>query len=268
MEKGIIFFCSAFAILSLTACGDIKENDSIADQLDSSVGKEIASNAQTTEKVKKKVFTDFIYDVSSRFNVIKKGDLDKARAFSDFIGEEHAQRIVSYKYLNVTILGKNQPPSVKEITHNGILTTAQTNLLQSLDYSTNVFIEAGYVEKNIETGHLEDSHSTPYLTIVPEKQATYMNGKAALMKYLKDNSEHARTNVEAGKLRPAKLFFTVTKDGAIENVNLDRSSGYPLVDDTMIELITKTSNAWQPAENAKGEKVGQELVVSFGLMGC
>ena len=26
--------------------------------------------------------------------------------------------------------------------------------------------------------------------------------------------------------------------------------------------------AWQPAENAKGEKVDQELVISFGAMGC
>jgi len=36
----------------------------------------------------------------------------------------------------------------------------------------------------------------------------------------------------------------------------------------MIELITKTPGEWQPAENYKGEKVDQELVVSFGLMGC
>ena len=36
----------------------------------------------------------------------------------------------------------------------------------------------------------------------------------------------------------------------------------------MIELIYKIPGTWQPAENAKGEKIDQELVLSFGLMGC
>jgi hypothetical protein len=36
----------------------------------------------------------------------------------------------------------------------------------------------------------------------------------------------------------------------------------------MTELITNFPGTWEPAENSKGEKVDQELVVSFGLMGC
>ena len=36
----------------------------------------------------------------------------------------------------------------------------------------------------------------------------------------------------------------------------------------MIQLIKNTPDQWVPAENEKGEKVEQELVVSFGLMGC
>ena len=115
---------------------------------------------------------------------------------------------------------------------------------------------------------MEDSYSTPHLTIVPEKQATYSNGKDALKKFLKDNSKNTRSSVNPEKLQPAKLFFTVTKKGTIEHVKLDRSSNYPLVDKTMIELITKTPGTWEPAQNSKGEKIDQELVISFGLMGC
>jgi hypothetical protein len=73
--------------------------------------------------------------------------------------------------------------------------------------------------------------------------------------------------VQADLLKPAKLFFTVTIKGSIKNVYLDRTSGYPDVDKTMIELISKVPSAWEPAQNTKGEKVDQELVVSFGLIG-
>ena len=39
-------------------------------------------------------------------------------------------------------------------------------------------------------------------------------------------------------------------------------------DNKMIELITKTPGLWIPAENSRGEKVDQELVLSFGMVGC
>lgn len=269
MKKSILIFCAALTILSLTAYGFINWSDLETDQLEeSSVSEDIAGNTKVIEKIKKRIFSDFIYDVGPRFNAIKKGDLDNVRSFSDFIGEDHAQRIVSYKSLSVIILNGDKQTDTKETGNDGVLTAAQIKLLQSADYSTNILIWADYLEKNIETGQLEDSYWTPYLTIVPEKQATYVGGKYALMEYLNDNSEDVRANVEADKLRPAKLFFTVTKNGTIENVKLDRTSGYPLVDKTMIELITKAPGAWEPAENTKGEKVDQELVISFGLMGC
>jgi len=36
----------------------------------------------------------------------------------------------------------------------------------------------------------------------------------------------------------------------------------------MIKLIKNLPGDWKPAENYKGELMDQELVVSFGLMGC
>ena len=78
----------------------------------------------------------------------------------------------------------------------------------------------------------------------------------------------ASEKVEPKKLQAAKLFFTVSKIGDIKSVRLDRSSNYPKIDDFMIQLIKNTPDQWVPAENEKGEKVEQELVVSFGLMGC
>ena len=51
-------------------------------------------------------------------------------------------------------------------------------------------------------------------------------------------------------------------------VKLDGASGYLSINNRMIELINKAPGKWNPAENAKGEKVDQELAVSFGLRGC
>ena len=51
-------------------------------------------------------------------------------------------------------------------------------------------------------------------------------------------------------------------------VELEESSGYPAIDKTMIELLTNAPGKWKPAKNAKGEKVDQQLVFSFGEVGC
>lgn len=121
---------------------------------------------------------------------------------------------------------------------------------------------------NIRPIPLDKSRSTTHLAVVPEKQAEYEGGKGALMNHLKENSKEARTSQQMDELKPFKLFFKVTKKGAIENIKLDGTSGYLSIDNTMMELITNAPGKWEPAENAKGEKVDQELVVSFGLTGC
>lgn len=115
---------------------------------------------------------------------------------------------------------------------------------------------------------LGKSGYTPFLAVVPEKQAEYEGGKDALMEYLKENSKEARGGIQMDELQPFKLLFTVTKKGTIENVKLDGASGYLSINNRMIELITKAPGKWKPAENPKGEKVDQELVISFGLTGC
>ncbi len=270
MKKSILIICSALVILSLMAFSFINWSDSESDKLETSVNEEVATNVKAKEKIEKRIFSDFIYDVGTRFSPIKKADLDKATSITDFLSEDQIQRITLYKSVEVIIIENDRESDIREFGSSDKLNTAQLNLLQSSDYSTNLKIRTDFQEKNKETGELEDGYSTPHLTIVPEKQAVYVSGKDALMDFLKENGKEVvrANNVQEDKLQPAKLFFTVTKKGTIENVKLDRSSNYPEVDKKMIELITKAPGKWKPAENAKGEKVDQELIVSFGLMGC
>ncbi|WP_425236133.1 hypothetical protein [Ulvibacterium sp.] len=114
----------------------------------------------------------------------------------------------------------------------------------------------------------ETSHWGPYLPVEPVKEPTYEGGMDALMKYLEENSKEVRAGQEMDKLQPFKLVFTVTKNGTIENVKLDGTSGYFAIDYRMIDLILKAPGKWEPAENAKGEKVDQEQVVPLGPTGC
>lgn len=269
MKKGILFI-AVLITMGITAFGFVNWNNSESDEKELAINNDVIPDSLFVGKKNNKIFTDFIYDVGPRFGSITRSELANANFFSEYIGEEHAKRIVSYKSLSVIILEGQEKTDIRETGVGGLLNDAQMKLLQSMPYSTNVLFWVDYFEKNEETGVVEDSYWTPHLTIVPEKQAEYAGGKDALKAYLKEKSKAVRDreNVDPEKLQPAKLFFTVNKEGGVENVFLDRTSNYPEVDKTMIELISNLPSNWIPAENAKGEKVAQELVVSFGLMGC
>jgi len=228
----------------------------------------LAFDTQIQYDVKEKGYPDFFYDVDSRFMMtISKESLHRARSIRDFLPKDMTEPVVSYKSVSIDIVENNRQMALQETGNSEVLTAAQIRLLRSFDYSTNFFIRADFLEKE-KNGELKDNYFSPHMTIIPETQAFYINGKGALIEYLKENSKEKTTIVEAKKLQPGKVYFTVTKKGTISNVGLLSTSGYPSIDNTMIELITKMPGKWEPAENSKGEKVDQELVFSFGLVGC
>ncbi len=268
MKKKFLIFGTALVALGLMAFGYISLNNGAAVQLEPNTKSDIADNTKTKEKIEKRIFSDFVYDVGPRFSPIKKEELNKVKSVSDFLDKEQLQRIESFKSVSIIIIKGDKESDNRKTGNGDLLTTSQIELLQSSGYSTNFKIRAEYKQKNKNTGLIEDSYSTPHLTIVPEKQAEYAYGKKALIEYLKDNINEHTANVDPEKLQPAKLYFTVTKTGAIKNVNLDQTSNFPEIDKKMEELISNLEGIWNPAENFDGEKVDQELVISFGLMGC
>ena len=284
MKKSLIILCAVLITLSLTAFGVINWKDS---KTKTPAKRDIAIHAISTEKEntntnyqgpvgpffinqteETKTFEDFIYDVGPRFGPIKKSDIDKATSIEDFFSWEELRAIETLKSVEIIIVENDRQTQKREIGYSKTLTKAQLKLLQTANYATSFLIRIDFQEKNRVTGKLEYNYASPHRTIVPEKQATYINGKDALQNYLRESSKEARKEVDQNKLQPAKLYFTVTKEGNIENTRLDRTSNYPLVDKVMIELITKTQEKWKPAKNEKGEKIDQELVISFGLLGC
>ena len=268
MKNSIIISSIVLISLSLMAFGINNMDELMKGKAKTSSSSCLAFGKQIKEGINDKVYSDFFYDMGPRFEAVKKGDLDNARSIIDFLPREQTQAVVSYKSVSVIIIIDDRKTDIRATGDSDVLTNNQIKLLRSSDYSTNFLIRAEYLEMNKETNELEESYFSPYLTIVPEKQAEYEGGKEALLKYLREYNKENTANLNEDKLQPAKLYFTVTKKGTISNIKLDRTSGYTEIDETMIELITKAPGKWKPAENSRGEKVNQELVVSFGMVGC
>ncbi|MBZ0328195.1 MAG: energy transducer TonB [Altibacter sp.] len=268
MNKKILLVSIALITLTLMAYGFNCMFGSKKDQAVAVNSNSVPADEQIEQQVIHPALPAFSYVVGTRFNSISKTDLQNAKSFSDFIAKEHADRIVSYASLSVITLKDGNQTDSNKTTNSGVFSAAQLALLQSFDYSANILISAKYTEKSFETGELQQSIWTPYLTVVPEKQAVYTTGKEALLDYLKENSKEQRVMVQKNRLKPARLNFTITKNGAVSNAKIVRTSGYSTIDSKMIELINNMPDSWEAAENAKGEKVDQELVFSFGADGC
>lgn len=262
MKKTILTssIAMAIALFSFLIFSFVNKDKSVTNNIET-------ASIRTSTKVKdsvKNTFPDFFYDISTRFNPIKKTDIINAKSIYNILNKVEINNIDSVKSVNFIIVENDKRTYKSGIGNSSSLTDEQINFLKSLDYSTNFIMEVDYLFK----GDLIEKTSTPHYTVVPDTQAQYIYGKKALINFLKENTKAETTNISAEKLKAAKLYFTVTKIGTIENVYLDRSSGYPDIDNLIIYLISKTPIGWIPATNSEGENIRQELVISFGLIGC
>ena len=249
MKKSIIIFCTVLTTFCLMAFGYMNLSNTVTDQKDFN-----------------QADPDLIYKVDSRFmTTITKEDLHKATSVLDIVPKE-AEGWWKVSFQTVTVAVLQDGDEIRAMGNDKVLNAAQIMLLQSTDYSTNFYIKARSKNKHPDTGKIEDY--VYYLTIIPEKEAEYTSGHDALIAYLKENSKEKTAIIKQDKLQPGKVSFTVTKEGKIANVKLTDTSGYPSVDEALIELVSNMPDKWAPATNSKGEKVDQELVFFFGLEGC
>ena len=70
-----------------------------------------------------------------------------------------------------------------------------------------------------------------------------------MINYLKAGNKENTLGLDEELLQAAKLYFTVTTEGEIEDIKLDRSSGYSRIDEAMIELLKKC--AWSVGTGSK-----------------
>lgn len=267
MRISFLIVSAVFISSSILSCKyDTKSNDTLA--LESFVYDALVIHDVKEIIEAKENSVDFIYDIGPRFSPIKREVIKNATTIDTFFDVYKLQEMEKLTSVRITIIENDEETEASEVGYMATFTERQLALLKASSYNTNFMIKAEYLKNNNRAGGLEQDYDSPYLTIVPEKQARYFLGKEVLKNYLRLESQDVIKNVVSEKLKPAKLYFTVNQNGAIENVRLDRSSGYPEVDTKMIEILKNVPGSWEPAKNINGKKVAQELVVSFGLMGC
>lgn len=213
--------------------------------------------------------TPITFDVDSRFILnTTKERLRTAKTIYDIVPADPRQEIVSYASVSIRIFKDEKQTDIVAIGDGPELNAAQQKLLRSLDYSDSFLIRAEFTEKSGRMEGTNWNYSSPHVTIVPEVQALNSSGKEALIAHVKAGTSGFGYVVEADKLRPGKVRFTVNTAGKIEGVQLSSSSGYATFDQRMIDLIRTLPGTWEPARNANGDKVDQEFVFSFGTVGC
>lgn len=264
MKKSIII-STTLVILSLLIFGYINWNSTENLEESLSISKDLALKDENKEDTNSIAIPDLYYGVDSRFAAAKKEDVHNATSIYDFLNEGEKEQIALINSVDIIIIKDNQQSHIREYGTTAQLTEAQIKLLRSTDYFSHFTIRTEFKEKNKETGKLEERFFGPHITVAPEKQATYVDGKEALIKYLKVNSNESMTIIKGDNLGAIKLSFIVTKNGTVTDVKHDAmTTGYPSIDERLMKLIENIPGKWTPAENAKGEKMDQELVFTFG----
>ena len=270
MKKSVIILGISLAILSLLFFGIKNFNNIASNETKLSNTKSLVLENDNIEGPIDKVIPDLYYGVDTRFAAIKKTDVHQATTIYAFLNEGEKQQIAHINSVNIIIIKDNQQSDIQEYGTSAELTDAQIKLLKSTEYFSGFTIRTEFKEKNKETGKLEDKFFGPHITVVPDTQATYVNGKDALIKYLKNNSVEDMNIIKDDKLGAIKLSFIISKQGTVTDVKHDAmTTGYPSIDENFMELLKNMPGKWIPAENSIGEKIEQELVFTFGpTNGC
>lgn len=260
MKKNVIIFGTTLAIISLLFFGFTNWNNTNIE-----IAKSLSNEISSLDQNVRKATPDLYYGVDTRFAAIKKTDIDKATTIYDFLNEGEKQQIEHINSVRLIMVKDNQLSNISAFSTNDQLTEAQLKILKSTEYFNHFTIRTDFKGKNIDTGKLEDRFFGPHITVVPDQQATYLNGKKALLNYLKENSKESMTAIKGDDLGAIKISFLVTKEGVVSNIKHDAmTTGYSSIDQKLMELIKNIPGEWIPAKNSLGEKIDYEFVFTFG----
>ncbi len=259
MKKLLFVFSAAVVTFSLTAFAFINWNNSITDKKE--------NFCHSLEEFKNDYFAYVYYNLGDRFrSTITKEELRQAKSITDILTPGATEPRTNSVKSMISIL--NEDNEVTEGGDSDILSPAQLKLIQSATYSSNIRITSIEKMQTCNTGNARYDSFDYYMTVIPEKAAELTISQDALIEYIRINSKEITRSIQQENLRSGKACFIVNENGTASDARLISTSGYDSLDDTILQLINTAPTKWIPAENSKGEKVEQELVLSFGTMGC
>ncbi|GAB5416834.1 MAG: hypothetical protein Crog4KO_17010 [Crocinitomicaceae bacterium] len=260
MKKSLLIVVAVLSTFSILAVDYFNENPKVTSGDRCSLKKSDTSTLIEQDP-------EFHYAIGNRFsNTITLEALLEAKIVDDLIAADAMNSVVSMWEVKLMVLSNKKDKIEKG--EDRALTDAQLGILQSLDYNSDCNITALCTLKNVQSGQLTEGYFDDYFTVIPEKEARYNGGENAVIDYLVSKSSELTKKVDQDQLKAGMIRFVVTKEGAITHVSLDTSCGYRSIDKALINLVKEMPQKWTPAENATGEKVDQELVLFYGLVGC
>jgi len=270
MKTSIIVVLTTLSLIAISAFAFTNQKDNKTEKACKIVSspKQINSISPIYDLGKVK-YANFSYDVGPRFyyNVTKE-QIQNAKTLYDFLPRAETGQVIEYKSVQLILLKDDKQTDITANGANAELTAKQIAFIKNLDYSNNFLVRAHITRKLLLDGEIENTTITPHLTVTPAKQTEYIPGKMAFLDYFKNNNKENTFYLDEKQLRPGKLYFTINTEGEVSNIYQDDGCGFEKIDKAMLELLKNLPGKWVPAENAAGQKVEQELVISYGLVGC
>ena len=260
MKKSILILGAVILTFGLMAIGfmNLKNSSNETTELstiDTSVSEE---NTDINE--------NFTYDLSSRFwATISEKDLRNAKSVLDIVPEDATTwRKIEFETVQVTAL--REPFEITESGTEKELNSGQSKLLRSLGYGSDFYIRALGSEADPHTGNVEVYNY--YFSVVPEKQAEYPGGEEGLVEYIKESIKELVLKVDDKNLKNGRLNFTIDAEGSVSNISLESSCGYTNIDEAILNLMQNLPSKWDSAEDTQGKRIEQDLIFTFGMVGC
>lgn len=268
MKKSILIIGAVILSGGLLALNYFQEDAAATEQSSSLKTSSIKFNDRLAGQMGIMNKVPFALDMGPRFRPITKSRLDTVLSFEEFLSPEELEMIVEVKQLELIIFEDEKFSDIRLQTKGMRFSEEQLKLMRKMAYSTNFTLRADYVKEGPIMGHRIIDYIAPCLSLVPEKQAEYLPGNGAFYEYVREGAGKVFDKTQGERLGAANLYFTVYPNGEIGELELKSSSNHPELDQKIIHLMEELPGEWEAAENAEGEKVAQQMVLSFGTFGC
>ncbi len=210
---------------------------------------------------------ELYYNIGPRFAPIKMSAIRKAKRVEDILNEEDSKNLEGLETVTLKQLVAERFNGIEAKGNDADLNESQLRFLSSLNHSDHFALQAEFLLQNELKQYISD-FILPHYTIVPETQTFYIPGKRNLLNFIRSENKAFTKGMTNDDLGLAMIYFVVKADGSIGEIYIDQRSSSPAVDANLIRILENLPGKWEPATNAKGEKVDQELVLTFGLPGC
>lgn len=263
MKKKIIVVAALSGLFSFAAFSFINWEKTDVQPVQKQLRCKFLEQTNPMELAKKETF---YLGIRSRFyHTLTKEQLSTVKELVDLLPKDANWLADEFYNVKLGVFRDGEEVVVKSENQN--FNQDQLDLLNSADYSGDMYIYANFVVKE-SNGSSREDYVTYYITVVPETQAKLEGGMGLITDFIRKNCKREIASVKVDSLKPGKIEFTVSKAGVMEDFKLLESSGNVKTDSKILKSLSDIEAKWTPALNAKGEAIEQRFVLSFGLEGC